>query len=232
VGEQEIRDWLRSHEPPDLQVSKRLSLNLGCGPVQPAGWVNIDGSNRAWLAAKLPFIDKILSRFVGSTEFGPHVLVHDLYKPLPFEERSVDCIYAGELWEHFEYQDAYALTLRCWRVLKSGGVLRICVPDGVSFWRRYIEIHDALLGQPKESRCVGPLRDYVAMYFEEICTRRLWFGSMGHKHKWQFDEVQLIDLFERCGFIEVERKSFHDSRIVDIASVERSDFLIVEGVKP
>jgi hypothetical protein len=70
------------------------------------------------------------------------------------------------------------------------------------------------------------------MYFREICTRRVWLGSLGHKHKWQFDEVQLIELLERAGFTQVERMPFHVSRIPDVALVESSDFLIVEGVKP
>lgn len=69
------------------------------------------------------------------------------------------------------------------------------------------------------------------MYFREICTRKKWFGSMGHTHKWQFDEVQLIALLEQCGFEEVARMRFHESRIEDVDLVERSDFLIVEGVK-
>ena len=37
-------------------------LNLGCGPVSPQGWVNVDGSNRAWLASRLPLLDGLLVR--------------------------------------------------------------------------------------------------------------------------------------------------------------------------
>jgi hypothetical protein len=38
-------------------------------------------------------------------------------------------------------------------------------------------------------------------------------------------------MFENCGFSWVGRKRFHDSKIPEIAEVERSDYLIVEGVK-
>jgi hypothetical protein len=55
---------------------------------------------------------------------------------------------------------------------------------------------------------------------------------MGHTHKWQYDEIKLVDLFESRGFVEVARMPFHSSRIPDVAAVERSNFLIVEGVKP
>ena len=54
---------------------------------------------------------------------------------------------------------------------------------------------------------------------------------MGHYHKWQFDEPQLVDMLRAAGFRQVRRMKFHDSRIDDIAGVERSDFLIVEGVR-
>ena len=58
------------------------------------------------------------------------------------------------------------------------------------------------------------------------------FRSMGHFHKWMFDDVSLILELEAIGFSEVERRAFHDSRIELIQSVEARDDLIVEGVKP
>jgi hypothetical protein len=46
------------------------------------------------------------------------------------------------------------------------------------------------------------------------------------------DEVQLLQLFRDAGFAEVRRMGFHESHIPGIERVERSDFLVVEGVKP
>jgi predicted SAM-dependent methyltransferase len=209
-------------------------LNLGCGPVQPAGWVNIDASNRARLASRLPYLDRLFVklRLLSSTEFGPNVRIHDLVKPLPFESESVSCIYGGEVWEHLEYSDSVRLTGESFRVLKPGGVLRVCVPDGVEFWRRYLELFDEIWAKPKNQRSALALRKHVQMYFNEICTRKSWFGSMEHMHKWQFDEIQLVELFESHGFVEVARMPFHQSRISDISTVEVSDLLIVEGIKP
>lgn len=209
-------------------------LNLGCGPIQPNGWVNIDGSNRARLAGQLPWLDRLLTgaRILPPTEFGSQVTVHNLFKPLPFQENSVACIYAGELWEHFEYPDAVRLTGECFRVLAPRGVLRVRVPDGPEFWRAYLELFDREIAKPRNERSPAALRDHVGLYFHEICTRQRLLHSMGHTHKWQFDEVQLVELFETQGFTEVERMPYHQSRISDVALVEQRDFLIVEGVKP
>ena len=219
---------------PSWGLPRGPKLNLGCGPVQPEGWVNIDGSNRAILASRLSLIDRalVLAGVLPPTEFGPQVTIHDLAKPLPYPEASVACIYAGELWEHFEYADAARLTRECQRVLAPGGVLRVCVPDGVEFWRRYLELHREQLARPPTQRNAASLRDHVQLYFHDIATRRIVLGSLGHTHKWQFDEVQLVKLFEKSGFVSVQRMTLHDSRIPDVDLVEQSDFLIVEGVKP
>lgn len=110
--------------------------------------------------------------------------------------------------------------------------MRVRVSDGPEFWRTYLEIFDRESTKPAGERSAKALRDHVALYFREICTRRKILGSMGHTHKWQFDEVQLVELFEAEGFTEVSRMPYLESRIPDIESVENCDFLIVEGVKP
>jgi len=217
-----------------LPLPNGPKLTLGCGPVQPPGWVNIDASNRARLANRLWWLDRLLTRLgaLPPTEFGPHIKVHNVLEPLPYTANSVSCIYAGELWEHFEYPDAVSVTANCFRVLGPGGVLRVCVPDGPTFWRKYLVLYDTMMAKPKPERSAEPLKEHVAKYFREICTRKRIFRSMGHTHKWQFDEVQLVELFESQGFTAVARMPFHQSRIPDVSQVERSNFLLVEGVKP
>jgi hypothetical protein len=71
------------------------------------------------------------------------------------------------------------------------------------------------------------------MYFETMCVDRprLW-QSMGHFHKWMYDEVSLVLLLENLGFVNVERKAFLDSAIPAIHEVEARDDLIVEATRP
>jgi len=96
-------------------LPKGLKLNLGCGPIQPDGWINIDGSNRAFFASKLNWLDNILVklRIISETEFNLKTKYHNLIRGLPYPDNSIACIYAGELWEHFEYFDALKLTKEC-----------------------------------------------------------------------------------------------------------------------
>jgi predicted SAM-dependent methyltransferase len=218
-----------------FQLPPGIMLNLGCGPVQPEGWHNVDGSNRAWFATRLSVLDRLLTKLqiFPPTEFSRDKTIYcNLQKKIPVSDGAAAGIYAGELWEHFELADARSVTRACWRALAPGGVLRVCVPDGVEFWRRYLDLFNAEMAKPRADRKVNALEKHIAMYFREICTRRMWLGSLCHKHKWQFDEIQLIALFEDAGFVSVSRMPFQVSRIPHISAVERSDYLIVEGVRP
>src|SRR3954454_23375463 len=81
-----------------------VRLNIGCGHIQPEGWINIDGSNRAKLASRLPWLDSLLVRLriLPPTEFSSRTRVHDVRKRLPFADNSVDVVYSGEMLEHFQ----------------------------------------------------------------------------------------------------------------------------------
>ncbi len=48
---------------------------------------------------------------------------------LPFEDNSVDEIYAGHLLEHFDMNDGEKALKEWKRVLKPGGIITITVPD-------------------------------------------------------------------------------------------------------
>src|SRR5262249_14378429 len=74
--------------PAPLGASRVLKLNLGCGPIQPAGWANLDGSRRAWFASRLPFADRWLVRcgLWPPTEFSAATGFVDLRRPLPWAD--------------------------------------------------------------------------------------------------------------------------------------------------
>lgn len=156
---------------------------------------------------------------------------HNLLKPLPFAPGSVAAVYAGELWEHFEYSQADQLTGYCYEALSKGGVLRVCVPDGPDFFSKYLNRYHEQMALPAEKRSSKPTFDMVHSFFKDICTKPPGIHSMGHYHKWVYDEIQLIEMFKKHGFRDVARAKYHESRIPDVNVLERSDFLIVEGIK-
>jgi len=211
-----------------------MKLNLGCGPVQPDGWVNVDGSNRAYLASRLPWLNRALERsgLLAPTEFGAHTVHADLLRHFPWPNGSIDAIYMGEVLEHFTRVQGEQILHQCFRVLRRGGRLRVRVPDNARFWSRYLEEYQRTRGLARSSWS-GDHTRFIKMYFDDLCVKRpkLW-QSMGHFHKWMYDEVSLTLLFEGTGFREVERCAFQKSGIPGIAAVENRDDLIVEGVRP
>jgi predicted SAM-dependent methyltransferase len=90
-------------------------LNLGCGTRFHPDWMNID--------------------FVSS---GPEVMSCDLRKGIPFPDASFEVIYHSHLLEHFPRAQAAMFLQECHRVLKSGGILRIVVPDLEGIVRSYL----------------------------------------------------------------------------------------------
>src|SRR6476660_7852616 len=93
-------------------------LNIGCGHIQPPGWVNIDGSNRAWFASHLSLVDWFLVRIglFPPTEFNSSTRVINLLKPWPYSNASVAAIYGGEVLEHFTLDQGERLLRECYRV--------------------------------------------------------------------------------------------------------------------
>lgn len=216
-----------------MQCPNKILLNLGCGHVTPAGWINVDGSNRAWLASKLPAADRLLVPLglLRPTEFAAGITLADFFKRLPWQDNSADAVSMGEVLEHFMPADGERLLRECHRVLKPQGVIRLPVPDCARFWRNYLQDYDRVRAKPRSEWDTKHTR-WVEVFFQDICVRRpRRFTSMGHYHKWMYDDVSLILLMERVGFREVERRNFHDSRIEDVTNVEVRGALIVEGIK-
>jgi predicted SAM-dependent methyltransferase len=209
-----------------------MKLNLGCGPVQPAGWINIDGSIRAWLVATLPYFDRAMTAIglFPATDFSG-VTYARLEARWPWPDGSIHAIYAGELLEHFRPADGEHFVRECLRVLRPGGVLRVRVPDNARFWENYVTEYRAARARPRETWTTEHTR-WVEMFFRDICVERRWFSSYGHFHKWAYDDLSLISLLERVGFEGVDRRAFHDSAISDVNVVEVRDDLIVEGRRP
>lgn len=138
----------------NTDMNQTRLLNLGCGHVNPEGWINVDGSNRAWLASKWPSVNRTLVflRLLPPTDFSSNTLhVNLLSGRYPWEDRSIDGIYMGEILEHFSEKDGEQVLRECYRVLKQDGIIRIRVPDNARFWKNYLDEYHAVLQRPSRN---------------------------------------------------------------------------------
>ena len=94
-----------------------MLVNLGCGSVWHPAWVNLD-----------------------VRPVGPEVQSWDVENGLPFDDGAVDGCYASHLLEHLPIEGARRLLRECLRVLRSGGVVRLAVPDLEAIAREYLRV--------------------------------------------------------------------------------------------
>jgi len=218
-------------------------VNLGCGPDAPAGWLNVDGSWSAWfthheaLRWTLERVGVINASYHGA-QWKVRPVVHDLSKPLPFQDNSFSAVYASHVLEHLYRSRALALLSECKRVLKPGGTLRLVVPDLHVLVVEYLASKNNGgsrtaaddLNEKMAFRASAPLTGNALLKFYH-----LWKDF--HSHKWMYDAESLIGYLEAAGFHEVAQMEICRSAIPGIEEVERPDRVLngagvcIEGKK-
>ena len=239
-----------SRDSMSVSAANLRRVNLGCGPQAPANWINVDGSWNAWFThhpGLRKFFETIgLFRKGSGEQWKVRPLVHDITKPLPFATNSIAAIYGSHVFEHLYRSDAIQLLAECKRVLTSGGILRLVVPDVQSMARNYLAIKDAqrkdhhyengesaadLLNQQLHFRSATPPSGSFVFKFYDI-----WKDF--HHHKWMYDSHSLAKLMADAGFTGVAEKGFCQSDIPGIEEVEVEGRVLdgagvcVEGKKP
>lgn len=157
-----------------------LLLNIGCGPLTRENWVNIDYSPIEGKSFYLDALDEI-----------------------PIADGSVRHIHCEHFLEHLEYSDALSFMNECYRVLESGGTMRIIVPDAERYMRAYCsddkEFFAKLINLGGHSE---PLTPKI-----RVCNHmfRMW-GD--HRFAWDFETLE--HAANRIGFSKVSRSKSND----------------------
>jgi predicted SAM-dependent methyltransferase len=176
-------------------------MNLGSGESGRKGWVNVDAN-----------------RFEGVD------LVWDLREPLPLPDGCAQCILSEHVLEHLGYPaEATAFLKECRRLLRTGGVLRLLVPDALKYCR-------VLVGGDWEGarrlRHVEGCRTLMEMVNDVFRQR--------YEHQFAYDEETLKLVLKDAGFSEVRRMNYGESRMEGLAAEQQwraEESLCVEAVK-
>lgn len=188
-------------------------LNLGCGPTGINGWINYD-------FGMLPFLNKtgFLGFFVKLGLLKKDYLLRwpkfemvDIRKVLPLEDKTIDYIYCSHVLEHFEKWEAKNILLESRRVLKTGGIIRIVLPDIEKI-----------------------INNYSATKSDEFC--RIWWGydkdikpkSFFDKlsrlfirgHQWMYNKVAFKEILKECGFRDIRLLSIGKGNVPDIKKLD------------
>lgn len=128
----------------------------------------------------------------------PHLHSHDITK-LPFEDNSVEIIYASHVFEYFDREEGEEVLKEWFRVLKKGGILRVAVPDFGMMAKLYAE------GKFPLKRFLGPLFGKMEMGMKGGETGQIIY------HKTTYDFEDLKNLLEKVGFEEVRKYDWKET---------------------
>ena len=150
-------------------MNKSIKLNLGCGWRDfGAGWIHIDGGD----------YDHLDSANITC---------------LPYENNSVDLIYASHVLAYFDQGEAAPLLKEWRRVLKPEGTLRLAVPN----FEAYTQLYQAK--KITLDQCLGPF--YGKMEMGE--------GWIYHKTVYDFDSLKA--LLEKLDFTNIREYNWRQT---------------------
>ena len=205
-------------------VNGIVKANLGSSLTVADGWLNVDVGLHAlfanWPLAALRALHR-LSGFRAQHTADEYASIlkdhdychHDLTYGVPLPDDSADFVFTSHFLEHLFVEDARHFVNEIWRVLRPGGIARICVPD--------LEIAVEWYRQGEKEKALSQFYPPIA-----------W----GHfaQHRYLYDFAMLHGLLEQAGFTDIERRSFREGAVpdLDVLDVRPEETLYVEAVKP
>lgn len=150
----------------------------------------------------------------------------NLNETWPYNDYSVDIIYSSHLFEHLSLHSADLFLKEAHRTLKTGGSIRLVVPDLYKICKKYIETYES--GE-------NPTTEYIMwainMHREGQYGKKipLWkkmileIQGYPHQHKFMYDERSLAEKMALAGFRELRSTVYGESKYIqEIKDVEGS----------
>ena len=206
---------------------KDSMVNLGAGHWYKRGWTVLDFESE-WYSENKLFID----------------YHYDLTKRerMPFADGSVDLFYSSHTFEHVSGDDCIHAIGEIYRSLKTGGVLRITVPDlnliyemykngEDEFFQYYMKAYNATLTQAFMSLFARPRMnegdeiirskfialnkvDFLNYYTHDLKQKP---EVAGYHINW-FNSNKWEDILRQAGFTEIYKSTRQGSRFKELRS--------------
>ena len=198
-----------------IESMEKLFVQYGCGWSAPEKWINFDASptlryERIPLFGHL--IKKNKSRFPNNVKYG------DIIIGLPISENSCDGIYCSHVLEHLSLEDCRKALKNTYKILKSGGVFRLVMPDLEFYIQQYMkDISPEAATRFMKGTILGRVHrnnGLKAFFFE-------WLGSSQHLWLWDYKAIELE--LSNVGFKNIRLANMGDSQDLMFMDVETSD---------
>jgi len=197
-----------------------MKLHIGAFNKSIDDWYNTDITPHLWIT-RVPLMPFLLYTFgkMPDERYAEHrkkvfnkLKYLNLTKPLPFSSESIDAIFSSHVLEHLFMDEVERLIPELHRVLKTGGVCRVVVPDLEKIIVKY-DVNDP--------------RKFLNDIFE-ISKR----GEVKNSHHCGFTGKFLIKLFSEAGFSKCSILAYQVGDCPDIDKLDnRPDSIFFEATK-
>lgn len=200
-----------------------LKVNIGCGLSVEPEWINVDGNIFILLRKSPKYFKRLfyslssIKNYMDVNEFiqkleNNKFVHHDIMYGIPFSNESIDFIYTSHFLEHLYREDGIKFLSDSYRVLKTGGIIRICIPDLQYAISLYIK------GEKDKS---------LEFFFSKYSR------SSFDMHKYLYDFPMLSDLLREIGFSDIQKLRFQKGIVPDIDKLDNrpEETLFIEAIK-
>ncbi len=206
-------------------------INLGCGSSNIPFWMGIDGGITHYILKKMPeFVirpffkhfnmSKIYTFKEYYAKYSKNKFIHyDLKYGIPLASNSVPNIFSSHFFEHLFKEDAVRLFEECNRVLKTNGLIRICVP---SLDNEVNNIKEAIIEYDDGN--IIPIQKYVT-------SELVGYIDSYSNHRWMYNFNELSQMLRNTGFSNIRQCEFKKGQIPDVEQLDSRDGLFVEASK-
>ncbi|MEI6899105.1 MAG: methyltransferase domain-containing protein [Bacteroidota bacterium] len=177
-----------------------IRVNVGCGRTPVPGWRNFDNSYSIRLS-RYPMLSGMLLKagLIVPAQYDFLTFVRDreieygdILKGLPLADGTAEVLYSSHVLEHLDRAEVESYLKEAKRILCSGGIIRLAVPDLSMVVSKYNKTGDAdafidelYLSQPRPRGFAQKLRAVIV-------------GA--RHHMWAYDGASLSKLLLSKGF--------------------------------
>src|SRR5262245_21617606 len=220
----------------DVNGQKKMHrINVGCGMTPTKGCLNFDNSFSIKLSA-FPRLSHLLHRakFLNQPQMNyiqfcreNKIEWADVTKRIPVPDDSTEVLYSSHMLEHLDKREVTMFLAEAKRVLVSGGIIRLAVPDLEKHTRSYVSHGDA-------DRFIESL--HVCTPKARALSERFRLMLVGTRHhQWMYDGKSLCTLLNNSGFIDANAHPAGETSIKNPVSFDlyerREESVYVEAIK-
>jgi len=208
-------------------MTDKIFVQYGCGLSTAPSWMNFDVSPRLRIE-RLPAVGRLFD-MMGKKLYPDEVIYGDIVSGLPIADRSADAVFCSHVLEHIDRRGVESALRNSFRILKSGGIFRLIVPD--LKWRAERLLEDIAANDTHaadrfmQSSCLG--EETRAQGVSGLARAAL--GNS--QHRWMYDKATMIRLLNEAGFVEIRECAMGDSGEPAFDEVEQHDRFYDEGHK-